>query len=194
MLLVRRALFCMLGEYEKTMAKWVDSYPALLPVPTRGQFTLRPVRGAQWRRTATGEFFVADDDNAIPAADVQMEDVNVLFPGHADLFPPVVATVLAAAASGFMNDYEALPQEQVDALRLLIACPRGVCPWASDAVDFLINADCYADDTEGLPAVVEELKKGEYKEELVRELLCRTDVDRVRKRRMNSFCNIPRRC
>eukprot|EP00966_Prymnesium_polylepis_P154625 3570628-Prymnesium_polylepis.1 len=48
------------------MAKWVDSYPALLPFPTRGQFTLRPVRGTQWRRTATGEFFVADDDNAIP--------------------------------------------------------------------------------------------------------------------------------
>ena len=160
---------------------WVAEYPKMLP-PPRGdpRFGILPPRRAFWRRTAGGDYFLADELNAIPADRVQKDDLEQLFPGHAELFTDVVTTVLRAASSGCMNDWEAVASEQVAALRLLIDCSPAECSWAADAVEYLVQAGCYADDNSTMPCVVEELKKPEYDRTLIGKMLTRTNVDRVR--------------
>ena len=108
--------------------RWADVFPdGLLPLEQESDnpFLLRPPRGATWRRTNSDppQFFIANEFNAIAAANVRRDDLDELFPGHAELFDSVVSKVLGAANSGYMNDYEALPQEQVSALRLLMHRP-----------------------------------------------------------------------
>jgi len=162
---------------------WVDAYPVGLLPPTQPNIRLGvlPPRRAFWRRTiaAPVRTYLCDESNAIPADKVQKDNIEALFPGHAELFDPVVAQVLGAAASGFMNDWEALPQEQVKALRLLMQSTPAQCSWAADAVEFLISAGCYADDSLTLPCVVEVLKNTECDKALVQKLLTRTNVDKV---------------
>lgn len=153
------------------------------PTQPNIRFGVMPPRRLFWRRTwATPErTFLCDGSNAIPADKVQKDDIEDLFPRHAQLFDPVVALVLGAAASGFMNDFEAIAQEQVKALRLLLKSTPAQCSWAEDAVEFLINAGCYADDSHTLPCVVEVLKNAECDKVLVRKLITRTNVDKVRR-------------
>ena len=175
--------------HEDTMGEpaWVDAFPVGLLPPTQpnNRLGVLPPRRACWRRTIATpvRFFLCDESNAIPADKVQKEDIEALFPKHAELFDSVVALVLGAAASGFMNDLEALPQEQVKALRLLMQSTPAQCSWAADAVEFLISAGCYADDSLTLPCVVEVLKNTECDKALVRKLLTRTNVDKVRRLR-----------
>ena len=99
----------------------VTSYPQLLP-PLQGgaRYGVLPPRPASWRRTANGAFFLANDVNAIPAAKVEMANIDELFPGHAEIFGEPVSSVLNAASSGFINDWEAHSSEQVFALRALM--------------------------------------------------------------------------
>ena len=59
-----------------------------------------------------------------------------------------VSKVLGAATSGYMNDFEALPQEQVSALRLLMQTSEEACSWADDAVEYLVRAGCYRESAE----------------------------------------------
>ena len=133
--------------------RWVDVFPdGLLPLEQESDnpFLLRPPRGATWRRTNSDppQFFIANEFNAIAAANVRRDDLDELFPGHAELFDSVVSKVLGAANSGYMNDYEALPQEQVSALRLLMQTSKELCSWADDAVEYLIQSGCYTEAAE----------------------------------------------
>ena len=58
---------------------WVAEYPKMLP-PPRGdpRFGILPPRRAFWRRTAGGDFFLADESNAIPANRVQKDDLETI--------------------------------------------------------------------------------------------------------------------
>ena len=132
---------------------WVDVFPDnLLPLAQEGDHPglQRPPRGATWRRTIEEppQFFVANEFNAIAAANVRHDDLDELFPGHAVLYDPIVSKVLGAATSGYMNDFEALPQEQVSALRLLMQTSEETCSWADDAVEYLVRAGCYRESAE----------------------------------------------
>jgi hypothetical protein len=160
---------------------WASTYPKLLP-PLRGdpRFGVLPPRRASWRRTAAGEFFLANDVNAIPAAKVDMANMEEMFPKHEETFGGPVTTVLNAASSGVINDWEASFTEQVAAIRTLIASPPSKCEWAAAAVKYLLDAGCCADDNNSTPCVIEELKKPDPDKELVAMLLPRTNLDRVR--------------
>ena len=164
-------------------APWCATFPVglLAPPQANPRLGVLPPQGAVWRRTRTEPvlFYLCDKSNAIPANKVQKEDMEARFPGRAELFDPVVAQVLDAAASGFMNHFEVLPQDQVKALRLLMNNSHAHCSWAADAVEHLLEAGCYADDNLTLPCVVEELKKAEYDKGLVQSLLTHTNVDKV---------------
>jgi len=145
-----------------------------------------PPRRAQWRRTLAepARWYLADESDAIPEEEVDVADMDEMFPRHAELFHPVVAKVLNAAASGIMNDHQAHASEQVNALRLLMQCSLEKCSWAADAVNYLLEAGCFGDtyrcsDSTVLPNVVDELKKVEVNRELVRWFLTRTDIDQV---------------
>ena len=72
----------------------MTSYPQLLP-PLQGgeRYGVLPPRPASWRRTANGAFFLANDVNAIPAAKVEMANIDELFLGHAEIFGEPVCQV-----------------------------------------------------------------------------------------------------
>ena len=158
----------------------VTSYPQLLP-PLQGgeRYGVMPPRFASWRRTADGAFFLANDVNAIPAAKVEMANIDELFPGHAEIFGEAVSGVLYAASSGFINDWEAHSSEQVFALRAMMLSPHSKCEWAADALKYLLDAGCFADDNSSTPCVIEELKMPRPDKELIAVLLARTNIDRV---------------
>ena len=144
-----------------------------------------PPRRADWKRRTLDEivhFYLTNGYVDIPEEEVEMGDMEHWFPRHAEDFPPVVTKVLYAAASGFMNDYQATASEQVRAQRLLMQCSPEQCSWAADAVWYLLDAGSYAHiyDATVLPNVVDELKKSEVNRHLVRFLLTRTDIDQVR--------------
>ena len=163
----------------------VASYPKLLPKPkgNNPRLGVRPPRRAWWlREVVTDALFLADGSNAIAEADVEKDDIEHLFPGHAAMFGEPLVSVLKAASSGYMNDEEAMPSEQTAALRALLACPDGTCEWAQEAIDYLLAAGCYGDDGVTLPCVTEALKKKDYNKAVVGALLPRTDLDKVRRR------------
>ena len=125
-------------------------YPELLPLPDGDPiFGKCPIHWASWRKNAAGACFLATDFSAIPADKVPKDDLDDLFPGHEDFFPQVVSKVLqAASGAGVMNHYEALPQEQVSALRLLMQASKETCSWAAEAVDYLVQTGCYTEAAE----------------------------------------------
>eukprot|EP00966_Prymnesium_polylepis_P015130 349471-Prymnesium_polylepis.1 len=109
-----------------------------------------------------------------------MANMEEMFPEHEVMFGGPVTNVLNAASSGVINDWEATFTEQVAAIRALIISPPRKCEWAADAVKYLLDAGCCADDNHSTPCVIEELKKPEPDKELVAMLLRRTNLDRVR--------------
>ena len=57
--------------------------------------------------------------------------------------------------------------------------PPGKCEWAADALKYLLDAGCFADDNFSTPCVIEELKMPRPDKELIAVLLARTNLDRV---------------
>jgi hypothetical protein len=124
-----------------------SAYPEFLPPPDDDPLFEKQFTRLSWRRTAGGEYYLADGSSAIAADRVEQGGMDHLFPRHAELFPEVVTTVLRAASSGFMNHYEAAASDQVRALCHLMASPPAYCSWAADAVEYLKEAGCYTPPT-----------------------------------------------